>query len=89
MTGAFSGCHYVFVENARCSPGGAYFETGTETFVGIYDGEFGTFGTNYVFTAPHTGIAPTWSEKSLDVANILLQTAVAQVFSRVSEGDST
>jgi hypothetical protein len=53
MTGAFSGCHYVFVENARCSPGGAYFETGTETFVGIYDGEFGTFGTNYVFTATY------------------------------------
>jgi hypothetical protein len=53
MTGAFSGCHYVFVENARCSPGGAYFETGTETFVGTYNGELGTFETNYVFTATY------------------------------------
>ena len=53
MTGAFSGCHYVFIESAKCSPGGAYFETGTETFVGFYNGEFGTFETNYVFTATY------------------------------------
>jgi len=53
MTGAFSGCHYVFIKSARCSPGGAYFEAGTETFVGTYHGEFGTFGTNYVFTAKY------------------------------------
>jgi hypothetical protein len=53
MTGAFSGCHYVFVENARCSPGGAYAEAGTETFVGIYNGQVGTFRTNYLFTATY------------------------------------
>jgi hypothetical protein len=53
MTGAFSGCHYVFVESTRCSPGGAYFETGTETFVGFYNGEPGTFKTTYVFTATY------------------------------------
>jgi hypothetical protein len=53
MTGAFSGCHYVFVKSAQCSPGGAYFEAGTETFVGTYNGESGTFGTNYVFTATY------------------------------------
>jgi hypothetical protein len=53
MTGDFSGCHYVFVESSRCSPGGAYLETGTETFVGIYKGEFGTFQTNYIFTATY------------------------------------
>jgi hypothetical protein len=53
MTGAFSGCHYAFVESSRCSAGGAYFETGTETFVGTYNGEFGTFRTNYVFTATY------------------------------------
>jgi hypothetical protein len=53
MTGSFSGCHYVFVESSRCSPGGAYFETGTETFVGTYNGESGTFETNYVFTATY------------------------------------
>ena len=53
MTGAFSGCHYIFVETARCSPGGAYFETGTETFVGTYNGESGTFRTDYIFTATY------------------------------------
>ena len=53
MTGAFSGCHYVFIKSAQCSPGGAYFEAGSETFVGTYNGESGTFGTNYVFTATY------------------------------------
>ena len=53
MTGSLSGCHYVFVETARCSAGGAYFETGTETFVGSYNGESGTFTTNYIFTAKY------------------------------------
>jgi hypothetical protein len=51
MTGSFSGCNYAFIESSQCSAGGAYFETGTETFVGTYNGEFGTFRTNYVFTA--------------------------------------
>jgi hypothetical protein len=56
MTGAFEGCHYVFVDNGhgRCTPGGAYYETGTETFVGAYDGQPGTFETTYVFTATYT-----------------------------------
>lgn len=53
MTGAFTGCHYVFVESARCSPGGAYFETGTEIFVGTYNGQAGTFRTNYLFEATY------------------------------------
>lgn len=53
MTGSISGCDYTFVESARCSAGGAYFETGTETFVGTLDGEFGTFRTQYVFTATY------------------------------------
>ena len=53
MTGDFTGCHYVFVESFKCSPGGAYTETGTETFVGTYNGVDGTFRTNYVFTATY------------------------------------
>jgi hypothetical protein len=57
MTGDFSGCHYVFVESARCSPGGAYYEVGTETFVGTYNGQAGTFETNYVFTATYQDCA--------------------------------
>jgi len=53
MTGSFTGCHYAFVETYRCSAGGAYLETGTETFVGTYNGEYGTFRTNYVFEATY------------------------------------
>jgi hypothetical protein len=53
MTGDLQGCHYVFVESARCSAGGAYTETGTETFVGLYNGTPGTFKTTYLFTAKY------------------------------------
>jgi len=57
MTGALEGCHYVFVETAGCSAGGAYSETGTETFVGLYNGAPGTFKTTYLFTATYTDCA--------------------------------
>ncbi len=53
LTGSLTGCHYVFVETSKCSPGGAYSESGTETFVGTYDGQAGTFQTNYLFTAKY------------------------------------
>lgn len=53
LTGSLAGCHYVFVETSRCLPSGAYYESGTETFVGNYDGQSGTFRTNYVFTAKY------------------------------------
>jgi hypothetical protein len=57
MTGDLEGCHYVFVETARCSAGGTYNETGTETFVGLYNGAPGTFETTYRFTAKYTDCA--------------------------------
>ena len=57
MTGDLEGCHYVFVETARCSAGGTYSETGTETFVGLYNGAPGTFETTYRFTAKYTDCA--------------------------------
>lgn len=57
MTGDLEGCHYVFVESAVCSAGGAYRETGTETFVGAYNGTTGTFRTTYLFTATYTDCA--------------------------------
>lgn len=53
MTGDLQGCHYVFVETARCLPSGTYIETGTETFVGQYNGEAGTFATTYKFEAKY------------------------------------
>ena len=57
MTGDLEGCHYVFVETAGCSAGGAYRETGTETFVGLYNGAPGTFKTTYLFTATYKDCA--------------------------------
>jgi hypothetical protein len=57
MTGDLEGCHYVFVETASCSAGGAYSETGTETFVGLYNGGPGTFKTTYLFTATYKDCA--------------------------------
>ena len=53
MTGDLAGCHYVFVETAECSPSGTYRETGTELFVGDYNGEAGRFRTTYRFTAKY------------------------------------
>ncbi len=53
MTGDLDGCLYVFVETGDCSPSGTYRETGTETFVGHYNGEAGTFRTMYRFTAKY------------------------------------
>jgi hypothetical protein len=53
LTGSLTGCHYVFVESFQCTPGGAYKEIGTETFVGTYNGQPGTFRTNYLFTAKY------------------------------------
>jgi len=53
LTGSLSGCHYVFVETSQCKAGGAYYESGTETFVGTYEGQPGTFSTTYVFTAKY------------------------------------
>ena len=57
MTGDLEGCHYVFIETASCSAGGAYTETGTETFVGVYNGAAGTFRTTYLFTATYKDCA--------------------------------
>lgn len=53
MTGDLAGCVYASVESGRCTAGGAYYETGTEIFVGVYNGQEGTFMTNYVFTATY------------------------------------
>ena len=51
MTGDLEGCHYVFIADWTCSPSGTYRETGTEIFVGVYNGQVGTFETTYLFTA--------------------------------------
>ncbi len=51
MTGDLEGCHYVFVQDWACTPSGSYKESGTEIFVGEYDGNIGSFSTTYLFTA--------------------------------------
>jgi hypothetical protein len=53
LTGSLQGCHYVRIDTSKCTDGGAYYEAGTETFVGTYDGQPGTFRTDYVFTAKY------------------------------------
>ena len=58
MSGDLDGCLYTFAdtENARRSPSGTYLETGTETFVGEYNGEVGTFSTTYRFEAKYEDV---------------------------------
>ena len=53
LTGSLEGCHYVFIETSRCLDNGAYYESGTELFIGQYNGQEGTFRTTYVFTAKY------------------------------------
>ncbi|HXV44069.1 MAG TPA: hypothetical protein VEC96_13460 [Anaerolineae bacterium] len=53
MTGDLEGCHYVTVLTSECSPSGTYRETGTEIFVGEYNGQAGTFRTTYKFEAKY------------------------------------
>jgi hypothetical protein len=55
MTGDLEGCLYVFVDDYECSPSGTYREIGRELFVGTYNGESGTFWTNYRFEAKYEG----------------------------------
>ena len=53
MDGDLQGCLWATVEGSECSPDGTYREWGTETFVGYYNEEFGTFDTTYLFTAKY------------------------------------
>lgn len=55
MTGDLEGCLYVFVDEHECSPSGTYREVGRELFVGTYNGETGSFWTDYRFTAKFEG----------------------------------
>lgn len=55
LTGDLDGCLYVFVESFECSPSGTYREEGREHFIGTYNGESGSFWTNYKFEAKYEG----------------------------------
>jgi hypothetical protein len=58
MTGDLEGCLYTFVETAESSPSGTYRETGTELFVGSFDGSegAGTFETTYRFEGKYEDV---------------------------------
>jgi hypothetical protein len=57
MTGTLEGCLYTFVDEFECSPSGTYREIGREYFVGTYNGQPGSFRTNYRFEAKYEGCA--------------------------------
>ena len=88
MTGDLEGCHYVFIETASCTAGGAYTERGTETFVGSYNGAAGTFRTTYLFTATYRDCANFVGEIAGRCQHPLIAGS-GRVFSRMSPGGST
>lgn len=53
LEGDLHGCLFVFVETYDCTPSGTYIETGREHFIGEYNGEMGSFWTNYRFEAKY------------------------------------
>ena len=55
MTGDLVGCLFTYVDEFDCSPSGTYREIGREYYVGTYNGEFGTFWTEYKFEAKFEG----------------------------------
>lgn len=57
MTGDLEGCLYTYVDDFECSPSGTYREVGREYFVGTYNGEAGTFWTEYKFESKYEGCA--------------------------------
>lgn len=65
LTGDLVGIWYIYPLTSACSPSGTYRESGTELFVGTYNGDFGTFETSYNFEAKFQGCedgAPTGAE---------------------------
>ena len=71
IAGDLEGCHYVFVESAECSPGGAYSETGTETSLACTTDRLAP-SRRLISSRASTWIAPTWLDRSPDAVNILL-----------------
>jgi hypothetical protein len=61
MSGDLEGFLYTYVDEFECSPSGTYREVGREYFVGTYNGQQGTFRTNYKFEAKYEGCAANGS----------------------------
>jgi len=67
LTGDLEGCLYVYVEDYECSPSGTYREEGQEHFIGTYNGETGSFWTNYKFEAKYEGCNEDGSFLGLEI----------------------
>lgn len=67
LTGDLEGCHYFFVDEFDCSPSGTYREKGREYFVGTYNGQPGTFWTNYKFEAKYEGCTANGSPLGAEI----------------------
>ena len=53
LTGSLYGCWYTYVESSKFNRSGTYQETGTELFIGYFNGSYGTFETTYTFTGKY------------------------------------
>lgn len=67
LEGDLEGIWYIYPSTSACSPSGTYRESGTELFVGTYNGVEGTFETSYNFSAKfegcgEDGMTPTGAE---------------------------
>lgn len=67
MTGDLVGCLYTYIDEFECSPSGTYREIGREYFVGTYNGQAGTFWTNYKFEAKYEGCAANGSYIGVEI----------------------
>jgi hypothetical protein len=67
LTGDLEGCHYFFIDEFECSPSGTYREVGRELFVGMYNGQSGTFWTTYRFEAKYEGCAENGSPLGTEI----------------------
>jgi hypothetical protein len=84
MDGDLVGCLYVFIESAVNSPSGTYRETGTETFIGSYNGGNGTFRTTYRFEAKYEDVANLLGEKVGRCQHPIVEDSGTGVFKGVS-----
>jgi len=88
MTGDINGCLYVFVDEYECSPSGTYREEGREKFVGTYNGQAGTFWTNYKFEAKYEGCSPDGSYLGAEIfgrcQHPIVQSSGTGIFSGVT-----
>ena len=86
MTGSLVGCLYTYVDEFECSPSGTYREIGREYFVGTYNGEYGTFWTEYRFEAKYEGCNEDGSYEGVEILGRCQHPIVSGTGTGVFEG---